>query len=74
MTRIGRRSIDACVARGCGGFLRGVGTEVHDGEVAHCAACHRAHMFIVFDDGSAYVEIERKQPRKRAKGAGRGVR
>src|SRR5690606_31547685 len=44
--------LDACRAIGCGGYLGGVGSEVHDGEQAHCTACGRFHTFFVSDDGA----------------------
>ena len=56
-----KRYIDACRARGCGGYLRGVGAEVSDGEIAYCASCGRMHTFhVATNDGPVHVEIERK--------------
>lgn len=43
-------SIDACRARGCGGYLSAVGREVHDGEEAWCGRCGRRHVITVFGD------------------------
>ena len=73
MTTIVRpdKSIDACRARGCGGYLREVGTTVLDGEDAYCMKCGRMHTFVVFGDSDdpnendVGVRIERKpRPRK----------
>jgi hypothetical protein len=55
------KGIDECRARGCGGWLGGVGTEVHDGEIACCRVCGREHTFYVAIDGRAGVAIERKR-------------
>lgn len=57
--------IDACRARGCGGYLRGVGAEVFDGETACCVSCGRMHTFhVAYDGGPVHVEIERKPAKK----------
>lgn len=60
--------LDTCRARGCGGYLRGVGTTVGDGETAYCAVCRRMHTFVIFGDGddtSVGVRVERKPRGKR---------
>jgi hypothetical protein len=57
-------SIDACRVRGCGGYLRGVGTEVSDGEAAWCGTCGREHTFTICGDGedsSIYVSPVRAE-------------
>ena len=64
-----KRSIDSCIGRGCGGYLREVGTEVSDGETAYCVKCHRQHTFHVYGDSDdpneneVRVTIERKARR-----------
>lgn len=57
------KSIDACRARGCGGWLRGIDAEVYDGEIATCGRCGREHMFHVAEEGAyATVTIGRRPP------------
>lgn len=60
-----RRGIDECRARGCGGWLRGVGDKVYDGEIVYCCRCGREHTFHVpVDGGLVRVEIARKPRRE----------
>lgn len=67
------KGIDECRARGCGGWLRGVGSEVSDGETATCGACHREHTFHVFYDGATpHVTVARKPRPTTGKIRGRG--
>jgi len=64
-----KKGIDECIGRGCGGLLRGVGSEVHDGELAWCASCRRQHTFHVAEDGGPVaVTIERKRKPRAARG------
>ncbi len=68
-------SSDACRARGCGGYLAGVGKWIGDGEEAYCARCGRGHTFHVAGDGDdaiVYVEVHRKPRPTTGKVRGRG--
>lgn len=61
-----KRYIDECIARGCGGLLRGVGDEVSDGEQYVCATCHRMHIAEVAEGAPVRWRIERKRAPRRA--------
>lgn len=59
-----KRFMDVCIARGCGGLIRGVEAEEYDGAIRYCGSCKREHTF--HTDGISWLwTIERKRyPRK----------
>lgn len=60
--------IDACIGRGCGGYLAGVGTTVGDGETARCFKCMREVTFHVAGDDEATALIRKTiEPKPRRK-------